>query len=106
MRSISTNYFFLITFVGFLAAGFFAAAFLAAGFLAAAASAASAFFLAATLAVVEPLAGIAIGPFLEEGLVGFDSQGLRFGRLLDTLLNISRDVVWVQSFFFHQLFGH
>ena len=42
-------------------------------------SAAAAFFLAATLAVVEPFDGIAIGPFLDPGLEGLESQGFLFG---------------------------
>ena len=46
---------------------------------------ASAFFLAATLAVVEPLAGIGIGPFLEAGREVLDNQGLRFGIFLTDL---------------------
>ena len=77
MRSMSTNYFFFEPVVGFLevfflATGFLAmalaATFLAAFFLAASREAvASAFFFAATLAVVDPLEGIGIGPFLETG---------------------------------------
>jgi hypothetical protein len=80
MRSKSTNYFFLTTRVAFLAAGFvfFLEAALAVSF----AVWASAFFFAATLAVVEPLEGIAIGPFLDPGLEALESQGLRLGDFL------------------------
>ena len=79
MRSKSTNYFFLTTRVAFLAAGFvFLEATLAVSF----AVWVSAFFFAATLAVVEPLEGIAIGPFLDPGLEALESQGLRFGDFL------------------------
>jgi hypothetical protein len=74
---MSTNYFFLTTRVVFFAAGF--AFFLEATFAESFALCASAFFFAATLAVVEPLEGIAIGPFLDPGLDALDSQGLRFG---------------------------
>lgn len=42
-------------------------------------SAAAAFFLAATFAVVEPLDGIGIGPFLDPGLETLESQGFLFG---------------------------
>ena len=42
-------------------------------------SAASAFFFAATFAVVEPLDGIGIGPFLDPGLETLDNQGFLLG---------------------------
>ena len=63
-----------------------AATFLAAFFLAASREAvASAFFFAATLAVVDPLEGIGIGPFLETGREVFDNQSLRLGTFFTFL---------------------